>query len=183
MIFSGELPYDVGYPKKHIRPYGGSWGLLLYPAQQSPCWLNSKIGVFYLIFYFMSSDMFSIIVSYQNEHLQNIIVYCWHFPHPAPVLHWWLKIDPKWPKKPEKKIVKILLKNDNLWKQMSIPPFLGNVGLIKVVFVFILGTRSTIFCTQKWALLPKVPISSAQKWHFGCPNKFWDHFYNSNIPQ
>ena len=34
MIFSGELPYDVGYPKKHIRPYGGSWGLLLYPAQQ-----------------------------------------------------------------------------------------------------------------------------------------------------
>ena len=51
MIFSGELPYDVGYPKKHIRPYGGGWGLLLYPAQQSPCWLNSKIGVF--LFYFL----------------------------------------------------------------------------------------------------------------------------------
>ena len=47
MIFSGELPYDVGYPKKHIRPYGGGWGLLLYPAQQSPCWLNLKIGVFF----------------------------------------------------------------------------------------------------------------------------------------
>ena len=59
------------YPKKHIRLYGGGWGLLLYPAQQSLCGLNSKIGVFYLIFYFMSSDMFSIIVSYQNEHLQN----------------------------------------------------------------------------------------------------------------
>ena len=101
MIFSGELPYDVGYPKKHIRPYGGGWGLLLYPAQQSPCWLNLEIGVFYFIFYFMSSDMFSIIVSYQNEHLQNIIVYCWHFPHPAPVLHWWLKINQKLPKKPK----------------------------------------------------------------------------------
>ena len=32
MIFSGELPYDVGYPKKHIRPYGGG----------SPC---IRIGV------------------------------------------------------------------------------------------------------------------------------------------
>ena len=108
MIFSGELPYDVGYPKKHIRPYGGGWGLLLYPAQQSPCWLNLKIGVFYFIFYFMSSDMSSIIVSYQNEHLQNIIVYCWYFPHPAAVLHWWLKIDPKWPKKPKIKNCKNL---------------------------------------------------------------------------
>ena len=36
----GKLPYDVGYQKKHIRPNGGGWGLLLYPAQQSPCWLN-----------------------------------------------------------------------------------------------------------------------------------------------
>ena len=52
MIFSGELPYDVGYPKKHIRPYGGGWGLLLYPAQQSPCWLNLRIRVFYFIFLF-----------------------------------------------------------------------------------------------------------------------------------
>ena len=23
MIFFGELPYDVGYQKKHIRPHGG----------------------------------------------------------------------------------------------------------------------------------------------------------------
>ena len=36
----GELPYDVGYQKKHIRPYGGGWGLLLYPAQLSRGWLN-----------------------------------------------------------------------------------------------------------------------------------------------
>ena len=75
----GELPYDVGYPKKHIRPYGGGWGLLLYPAQQSPFWLNFEIGIFLffsVIHHRMSSDMFSIIVSYQNEHLENIIVYC-----------------------------------------------------------------------------------------------------------
>ena len=43
MIFMecfGELPYDVGYQKKHVRPHGEGWGLLLYPAQTSPSWLN-----------------------------------------------------------------------------------------------------------------------------------------------
>ena len=62
MIFSGELPYDVGYPKKHIRPYGGGWGLLLYPAQQSPFWLNFEIGIFLffsVIHHRMSSDVFN----------------------------------------------------------------------------------------------------------------------------
>ena len=51
--------------------------------------------------FFEAPCMFSIIVSYQNEHLENIIVYCWHFPHPAPALHWWQKIVPKWPQKPK----------------------------------------------------------------------------------
>ena len=36
----GELPYDVGYQKKHVRPHGEGRGLLLYPAQPSSSWLN-----------------------------------------------------------------------------------------------------------------------------------------------
>ena len=40
MIFFGQLPYDVGYQKKHIRPHGGGYGPLLYPAQILPSWLN-----------------------------------------------------------------------------------------------------------------------------------------------
>ena len=58
MIFSGELPYDVGYPKKHIRPYGGGWGLLLYSAQQSPFWLNFEIGIFFIFFRYSPQNVF-----------------------------------------------------------------------------------------------------------------------------
>ena len=42
MIFMecfGELPYDVGYQKKHVRPHREGRGLLLYPAQPSSSWL------------------------------------------------------------------------------------------------------------------------------------------------
>ena len=55
MIFFGELPYDVGYQKKHNRPHGGGQGLLLYPAQTSPSWLNfftRQKYDFFIIFYF-----------------------------------------------------------------------------------------------------------------------------------
>ena len=52
MIFFGELPYDVGYQKKHVRPHGEGWGLLLYLAQPSPSWLNffTRQNVFFLFF-------------------------------------------------------------------------------------------------------------------------------------
>ena len=70
------FPYDFGYQKKHIRPYGGGWGLLLYK------WLaefffqgqNDFLLVFAVVHHTMASDVFSIIVGYQDEHLHNIIV-------------------------------------------------------------------------------------------------------------
>ena len=92
MIFMecfGELPYGVGYQKKHIRPHGEGWGPLLYPAPTSPSWLNffykAKIGVFLFFPVFhhrTSSDVFSIIVSYQDEHLHNkLCTLISHTPH------------------------------------------------------------------------------------------------------
>ena len=52
MIFFGELPYDVGYQKKHTKPHGGGQGPLLYPAQTSPSWLNffTRQNVIFLFF-------------------------------------------------------------------------------------------------------------------------------------
>ena len=48
MIFLGELPYDASYQKKHSRPYGRAWGLLLYPAQPPPYWLKTKKCLFFI---------------------------------------------------------------------------------------------------------------------------------------
>merc|ERR1712116_100798 len=51
----GELPYDVSYQKKHVRPHGEGWGLLLYPAQPSSSWLNffyKAKNMIFLFFYF-----------------------------------------------------------------------------------------------------------------------------------
>ena len=56
MILFGELPYDVGYQKKHIRFHGGGKGPLLYPAQTSSSWLNfftrQKYEFFFIFFIF-----------------------------------------------------------------------------------------------------------------------------------
>ena len=169
MIFMecfGELPYDVGYQKKHIRPYGGAWGLLLYPAQQSPCWLNLEIGVFYFIFYFLSSNTFSIIVSYQNEHLQNIIVYCWHFAHPAPVLHWWLKINPKLPKKPKIKNHLISCSKVIIAQNKCLFHHYWGMLDLKVVSEFVRAPKVPLLGTWNGHFWQKCPLLGTKKSYF-----------------
>ena len=47
MIFMecfGQLPYDVGYQKKHVRPHGEGWGLLLYPKRNEIKVLEAIFG-------------------------------------------------------------------------------------------------------------------------------------------
>ena len=59
MIFFGELPYDVGYQKKHVRLHGEGRGLLLYPAQPSSSWLNfftRRKYEFFLFFLFFRNN-------------------------------------------------------------------------------------------------------------------------------
>ena len=68
MIFMecfGELPYDVGYQKKHVRPHGEGWGLLLYPAQPSPSWLNFLQGE--------NMSFFSFLIFFRKHCLHNVL--------------------------------------------------------------------------------------------------------------
>ena len=79
----------------------------------------------------------------------------------------------KWPKKVYNlKSSKILLKSVNCSKQMSIPPFLGDVGLMKVVSVFRFGRwKSHFFVPKSEHFCQKCPFSSPKKWHIGWPNE------------
>ena len=69
-------------------------------------------------------------------------------------------------------------------KLKSIPSFLGDVWLIKVLSEFFLGTQSAIFFNPKVDNRAKVPIFACPKMAFWVPEqKFWEHFDKSNIPQ
>ena len=50
--------------------------------------------------------------------------------------------------------------------------------------IFVRASEVPFFCTRIWPLLTKVPIFKRPKMALRMPEqKFWDHFYKSNIPQ
>ena len=71
-----ELPYGVSYRKKHGRPHGKGWGLLLYPAQPLPYWLNlfnkAKKG-FFLFFVFIFSQNITFICVF-NQRFSLVLI-------------------------------------------------------------------------------------------------------------
>ena len=78
----------------------------------------------------------------------------------------------KWPKKAwNLKSSKILLKSDNCWKLMSIPPFLGDVWLIKVVSELSFGHPMCHFLgLENGHFWQKCSLLGTKKWDFERPN-------------
>ena len=66
----GQLPYDVGYQKKHIRPHGGGWEPAPIPrttiTMLAELFLQGKILCFFIFAHYSPQNVFRCVFNHRQ---------------------------------------------------------------------------------------------------------------------